>query len=79
MNQYVRRIKALEVRKNERQKTPVVIAVLTEAGEYLYQGVSYSRKVFNTLMEKARPAAIIINDIPRLQNERVKDYADKNN
>lgn len=65
MNQYEKRIQALEMQRNERQKTPVVIAVLTEAGEYVYQGVSYSRKAFDTLMEKVRPDTIIINNIPR--------------
>ena len=65
MNQYEKRIQALEMQRNERQKTPVVIAVLTEAGEYVYQGVSYSRKAFDALMEKIRPDTIIINDIPR--------------
>lgn len=65
MNQYEKRIQALEMQRNERQKTPVVIAALTEAGEYVYQGVSYSRKAFDALMEKIRPDTIIINDIPR--------------
>lgn len=65
MNQYEKRIQALEMLRNERQKTPVVIAVLTETGEYVYQGVSYSRKAFDALMEKIRPDTIIINDIPR--------------
>lgn len=65
MNQYEKRIQALEMQRNERQKTPVVIAVLTEAGEYVYQGVSYSRKAFDALMEKIRPDTIIINNIPR--------------
>ena len=65
MNQYEKRIQTLEMRRNERQKTPVVIAVLTEAGEYVYRGVSYSRKAFDALMEKVRPDTIIINNIPR--------------
>lgn len=65
MNQYEKRIQALEMQRNERQKTPVVIAVLTEAGEYVYQGVSYSRKAFDALLERIRPDTIIINDIPR--------------
>lgn len=65
MSQYEKRIQALEMQRNERQKTPVVIAMLTEAGEYVYQGVSYSKKAFDALMEKVRPNTIIIDNIPR--------------
>lgn len=65
MNQYEKRIQELERRKDERQRTPVVIATLTRAGEYLYRGVSYSEKAFDKLMEKIRPDVVIINNIPR--------------
>lgn len=65
MNRYEKRIQALERQRDKRQKTPVVIATLTEAGEYLYQGVSYSRKAFDALMKKVSPSTIIINNIPR--------------
>ena len=44
---------------------PVVIVTQTEAGEYLYQGVSYSRKAFDALMEKIRPDVVIIDNIPK--------------
>lgn len=65
MNQYEKRIQELERRKNERQKTPVVIARLTEAGEYLYQGIAYSKAAFGGLMERIKPDVVIINNIPR--------------
>ena len=65
LNQYEKRIQALERQRDERQKMPVVIAALTEAGEYLYKGVSYSKKAFDELMEKIKPGTIIIDDIPR--------------
>lgn len=65
MSQYEKRIQALENARNERQSVPVVIAVLTDAGEYLYRGVSYSKKAFDALMEKIRPGAVIVDDIPR--------------
>lgn len=65
MNRYEKRIQELERQRDERQKTPVVIATLTEAGKYLYHGVSYSRKAFDALMEKIRPDVVIIDNIPR--------------
>lgn len=65
MNQYEKRIQALERQRDERRKMTVVIVTLTEKGEYLYQGVSYSRKAFDTLMEKIRPDAVIVNNIPK--------------
>ena len=65
MNQYEKRIQALERQRDERRKMPVVIVTQTEAGEYLYQGVSYSRKAFDTRMEKIRPDVVIIDNIPK--------------
>lgn len=65
MNRYEKRIQALERQRDERQKIPVVMITLTEAGGYLYHGVSYSRKAFDALMEKIRPDVVIIDDIPR--------------
>lgn len=65
MNQYEKRLQALERRRDERRKTPVVLARLTEAGEYLYQGIAYSKAAFDGLLEKIRPDVVIINNIPR--------------
>ncbi len=65
MNQYKKRIQALERQRDERRKMPVVIVTQTEAGEYLYQGVPYSRKAFDALMEKIRPDVVIIDNIPK--------------
>lgn len=65
MNQYEKRIQELEKRRNERQRVPVVIATLTGAGEYLYQGILYSKKAFDAIMERIRPETIIVDDILR--------------
>lgn len=65
LNQYEKRVQTLERQRDERRKMPVVIVTQTKAGEYLYQGVPYSRKAFDTLMEKIRPDVVIIDNIPK--------------
>lgn len=75
MNQYEKRIQALERRRNECQITPVVIVGLTEAGEYLYRGIPYSGEAFGGLMEKIRPDAVIIDNIPKQKAETARTAA----
>ena len=65
MNQYIRRLSELELKRAERLKTPVVIVTLTDSGEYEYKGKIYRKEQFDILMEKVQPNTIILDDIPR--------------
>lgn len=68
MNAYKKRIYDLEQKKERRLKTPVVIATITECGEYAYTGKIYSKEQFQELMKKVRPDTIILDDT-RLKGE----------
>ena len=62
MNQYRKRIDNLLQRKEQRLKTPIVIADVTEHSEYVYKGVIYSKEKFEILMKKAKPKVNILDD-----------------
>ena len=42
--------------------TPIVIAAITEYGEYAYEGKIYSEAQFAALMKKLNPNTIVLDD-----------------
>ena len=62
MNQYKKRITVLEQKKKRNLITPIVIAVITEYGEYAYEGKIYSETQFAALMKKLNPNTIVLDD-----------------
>ena len=62
MNQYKKRITVLEQRKKRSLMTPIVIAAITECGEYVYEGKIYSEAQFVALMKKLNPNTIVLDD-----------------
>ncbi len=43
-------------------KTPIVFAVVTENGDYVYEGITYSKEQFDKLMKKIEPNTIVLDD-----------------
>ena len=62
MNQYKKRITVLEQRKKRSLMIPIVIAAITEYGEYAYEGKIYSEAQFAALMKKLNPNTIVLDD-----------------
>ena len=62
MNQYKKRITVLEQKKKRSLMTPIVIAAITEYGEYAYEGKIYSEVQFAALMKKLNPNTIVLDD-----------------
>ncbi|MDE7418229.1 MAG: hypothetical protein K2N44_18310 [Lachnospiraceae bacterium] len=62
MNQYRKRITALEQKKKRSPTTPIVLAAITEYGEYAYEGKIYSEVQFAALMKKLNPNTIVLDD-----------------
>ena len=62
MNQYKKRITVLEQRKKRSLMTPIVLATITEYGEYDYEGKIYSEAQFAVLIKKLNPNTIVLDD-----------------
>lgn len=62
MNQYRKRIGALEQKREQRLKVPIVIATISEVGTYVYNGNLYNEEQFRILMKKIKTDTIILDD-----------------
>jgi len=62
MNHYRKRLEDIERRKELRLKTPVVFVVVTENGDYVYEGITYSKEQYDKLMKRIESNTIVLDD-----------------
>lgn len=69
MNEVKKRLKLLELAKENRERVWVMFAVLVKEGKYLWRGKVYNKTKLETLVKQLKPKTIIIDDIPRRTEE----------
>lgn len=62
MSRYRKRIDNLERKREQKLKVPVVIAVMSAIGVYIYNGNMYNEEQFRTFVEKVKPDTIILDN-----------------